>query len=122
MKGTPARNIDEYIGDFPEAIKKMLEDIRRTIHTAAPDATEDIKYGLPTFVLNGNLVHFGGYKKHIGFYPAPMGIEAFEEAKQYETGKGTMQFALDKPLPLDLITRIVKFRVEKNLEKGKKKE
>ncbi len=121
MKGTPARNIDEYIGDFPEEVRKKLEKIRRTIHEAAPEATEDIKYGIPTFILNGNLVHFGGYKKHIGFYPAPMGIEAFEEAKQYETGKGTMQFALDKPLPLDLIARIVKFRVEKNLDKGKKK-
>ncbi len=121
MKGTPARNIDEYIGDFPEEVRKKLEEIRRTIHAAAPGATEDIKYGIPTFILNGNLVHFGGYKKHIGFYPAPMGIEAFEEAKQYETGKGTMQFALDKPLPLDLISRKVKFKVEKNLEKGKKK-
>jgi uncharacterized protein YdhG (YjbR/CyaY superfamily) len=121
MKGTPAKNIDEYIGDFPENVRKLLDDIRLTIHAAAPEATEDIKYGIPTFILNGNLVHFGGYKKHVGFYPAPMGIEAFEEAKQYEIGKGTMQFPLDKPLPLDLITRIVKFRVKKNLEKGKKK-
>ncbi|MEO8886293.1 MAG: DUF1801 domain-containing protein, partial [Mucilaginibacter sp.] len=95
---------------------------RSAIKAAAPEATEDIKYGIPTFVLNGNLVHFGGYKNHIGFYPAPMGIEAFEEARQYETGRGTMQFTLDKPLPLDLIGRIVKFRVEKNLAKGKKKE
>ena len=121
MKGQPAKNIDEYIATFPKDVQELLQKIRSTIKTAAPQATEDIKYGIPTFVLNGNLVHFGGYKKHIGFYPAPMGIDAFEEARQYETGKGTMQFALDKPLPFDLISRIVKFRVEKNLVKGKKK-
>ena len=115
------KNIDEYITSFPDDAQVLLQKIRNTIHTAAPSAEEAIKYGMPTFILNGNLVHFGGYKKHIGFYPAPMGIEAFEEAKQYETGKGTMQFPLDKPLPLDLISRIVKFRVEKSSEKGTKK-
>ena len=115
-------NIDEYITSLPDDVQVLLQKIRNTIHTAAPSAEEAIKYGIPTFVLNGNLVHFGGYKSHIGFYPAPMGIEAFkEETAQYETGKGTLQFALDKPLPLDLITRIVKFRVEKSLEKGTKK-
>lgn len=122
MKGQPAKNIDEYIAAFPMDVQEKLQKIRSAIKAAAPEATEDIKYGIPTFVLNGNLVHFGGYKNHIGFYPAPMGIEAFEEARQYETGRGTMQFTLDKPLPLDLIGRIVKFRVEKNLAKGKKKE
>ena len=121
MKGHSAKNIDEYIADFPADVQEKLQTIRSTIKAAAPGATEAIKYGLPTFVLNGNLVHFGGFKTHIGFYPAPMGIEAFEEARQYETGKGTMQFALDKPLPLDLVSRIVQFRVEKNLAKGKKK-
>jgi uncharacterized protein YdhG (YjbR/CyaY superfamily) len=121
MKGEPAKNIDEYIADFPTDVQEKMQKIRSTIKAAAPDATEAIKYGIPTFILNGNLVHFGGYKEHIGFYPAPMGIEAFEEARQYEKGKGTMQFQLDKPLPLDLVTRIVKFRVEKNLAKGKKK-
>ena len=116
------KNIDEYIASFPDNVQVLLQKIRNTIHAAAPAAEEAIKYGIPTFVLNGNLVHFGGYKKHIGFYPAPMGIEAFkEETAQYEAGKGTLQFALDKPLPLDLITRIVKFRVDKSLEKGKKK-
>jgi len=121
MKSEPAKNIDEYIADFPADVQEKLQKMRATIHAAAPQATEAIKYGIPTFILNGNLVHFGGYKGHIGFYPAPMGIEAFEEAKQYEAGKGTMQFPLDKPLPLELITRIVQFRVEKNLAKGKKK-
>ena len=112
--------IDEYITSLPDDVQMLLQKIRNTIHEAAPEATEAIKYGIPTFILNGNLVHFGGYKNHIGFYPAPMGIEAFkEETAQYEAGKGTLQFPFDKPLPLDLVTRIVKFRVEKNLAKKK---
>jgi uncharacterized protein YdhG (YjbR/CyaY superfamily) len=120
MKGEPAKNIDEYIAAFPAEVQELLQTIRATIQKAAPNATEGIKYAIPTFILNGNLVHFGGYKTHIGFYPAPMGIEAFkEETAQYEAGKGTLQFPIDKPLPLDLVARIVKFRVEKNLEKGK---
>jgi len=115
-------NIDEYITSFPDDVQVLLQKIRNAIHEAAPEATEAIKYGIPTFILNGNLVHFGGYKNHIGFYPAPMGIEAFkEETSQYEAGKGTLQFALDKPLPLDLVERIVKFRVIKNSEKAKSK-
>jgi uncharacterized protein YdhG (YjbR/CyaY superfamily) len=122
MKAEPAKNIDEYIAAYPADVQELLQTMRTTIQTAAPDATEAITYAIPTFKLNGNLVHFGGYKNHIGFYPAPMGIEAFkEETAQYETGKGTLQFPLDKPLPLDLITRIVKFRVDKNLAKTKKK-
>jgi uncharacterized protein YdhG (YjbR/CyaY superfamily) len=122
MKGEQAKNIDEYITAFPAEVRELLQTIRATIQRAAPEATEDIKYAIPTFILNGNLVHFGGYKNHIGFYPAPMGIEAFkEETAQYEAGKGTLQFPIDKPMPLDLITKIVKFRVEKNLAKGKKK-
>ncbi|MDB5114806.1 MAG: hypothetical protein JWQ79_298 [Mucilaginibacter sp.] len=122
MKTNQATNIDDYIAAYPEDIQHLLQTIRATIHQAAPEAKEDIKYGIPTFTLNGNLVHFGGYKNHIGFYPAPMGIEAFKkETKIYEAGKGTLQFPIDKPLPLDLISRIVKFRVEKNLEKAKKK-
>jgi len=122
MKGEQAKNIDEYIAGYPDDVQELLQTIRATIKAAAPDAKEAIKYAIPTFTLNGNLVHFGGYKNHIGFYPAPMGIEAFAaETKVYETGKGTLQFPIDKPLPLDLISRIVKFRVEKNLEKAKKK-
>lgn len=121
MKGESAKNIDEYIAAYPAAIQKVLQTMRTTIHEAAPAAEEAIKYGIPTFTLNGNLVHFAGYKNHIGFYPAPMGIEAFAaETKVYETGKGTLQFPLNKPMPLDLVTRIVKFRVKRNLEKVKK--
>jgi uncharacterized protein YdhG (YjbR/CyaY superfamily) len=122
MKTESAKNIDEYIAAFPAEIQQLLQTMRTTIQKAAPEATEAIKYAIPTFVLNGNLVHFGGYKGHIGFYPAPMGIEAFKgETAQYEAGKGTLQFPINKPLPLDLITKIVKFRVEKNLEKPRKK-
>jgi uncharacterized protein YdhG (YjbR/CyaY superfamily) len=118
-KGKPvSKNIDEYIADFPKDLQKLLQQLRSTIKKAAPNAEEKIAYGIPTFTLNGNLVHFGAYKTHIGFYPAPSGLEAFEkELAPYVTGKGTAQFPLDKPLPLDLITEIVKFRVMKNLEK-----
>jgi uncharacterized protein YdhG (YjbR/CyaY superfamily) len=115
-------SIDAYIADFPEKVQELLQTMRATIHAAAPEATEAIKYGIPTFILNGNLVHFGGYKSHIGFYPAPRGIEAFkDETSKYEGGKGTLQFPIDKPLPLDLVTKIVKFRVQDNLERKKRK-
>ena len=116
------KDINEFIADFPDDIQIILEKIRATIQQAAPDAKEAIKYGMPTFVLNGNLVHFAAYKNHIGFYPAPTGIDAFiEELAQYRTGKGTIQFPVDKPIPYDLITKVVKFRVEENLKKLKKK-
>ena len=116
------KDINEFIADFPEDIQLILEKIRATIQQAAPDAKEAIKYGMPTFVLNGNLVHFAAYKNHIGFYPAPTGIDAFiEELAQYRTGKGTIQFPIDKPIPYDLIAKVVKFRVEENLKKLKKK-
>jgi uncharacterized protein YdhG (YjbR/CyaY superfamily) len=122
MVGTQARNIDEYIATFPKDIQKKLKDMRAVIKKAAPKAEEAIKYAMPTFVLNGNLVHFAAFKNHIGFYPAPMGIEAFkEELSKYEGGKGSIQFPLDKPLPLALIGKIVKYRVLTNLEKTKAK-
>lgn len=115
-------SVDAYIADFPENIQELLQTMRETIKKAAPEATEAIKYGIPTFILNGNLVHFGGYKGHIGFYPDPRGIAEFiEETAQYQAGKGTLQFPIDKPLPLDLVTRIVKYRVQDNLAKKKKK-
>ena len=101
-------------------LSRLLEQMRQTIQKAAPDAIEAISYGIPTFKLKRNLVHFGGFKEHIGFYPAPKGIEAFkDELKLYITGKGTLQFPIDKPLPLQLIEKIVKFRVEQNLENKK---
>jgi uncharacterized protein YdhG (YjbR/CyaY superfamily) len=118
----PKENIDEYIVGFPEDVQQKLQQVRETIKAAAPDAEEAIKYAIPTFVLNGNLVHFGGFKNHIGFYPAPQGLEEFkEELSVYKGAKGSVQFPLDEPLPLDLITKIVKFRVQKNMEKMKKK-
>ena len=120
------KNIDEYIAGFPDAVQEILQKIRMTIREAAPDAEETIKYRMPTFTLKGNLVHFAAFKKHIGFYPVPTGIEGFRnELSVYEGGKGSVKFPLDKPIPLDLIGKIVEFRVKENLEraeaKGKKK-
>ena len=122
MVQNSAKNIDEYIGSFPEDIQQILEKVRATIQSLAPEATEDIKYAIPTFVLNGNLVHFAAFKSHIGFYPAPTGTEAFkEDLAPYKTGKGSIQFQLDEPIPYDLIKKIVLFRVEENLKKAKSK-
>ena len=119
---TSANNIDAYIESFPENVQKLLKQMRATIAKAAPGAEEVIRYAIPTFILNGNLVHFAGFKNHIGFYPAPSGIEAFKkEIAPYEAGKGTLQFPFDKPLPLGLVTKIVKYRVAQNLEKSKSK-
>ncbi|HPE74837.1 MAG TPA: DUF1801 domain-containing protein [Draconibacterium sp.] len=115
-------NINEYISQFPEEIQVKLEQIRETIQQAAPEAKEAISYGMPTFVLNGNLVHFAAYKNHIGFYPAPTGIDAFiNELAVYRSGKGTIQFPVDQPIPFDLVKQVVEFRVKENLEKRKRK-
>ena len=116
---TAPKTIDEYIAGFPPEIQAKLEKIRATIKQAAPKAEEAIKYMMPTFTLNGNLVHFAAFKNHIGFYPAPRGIEAFkEELAAYELSKGTIRFSLDKPIPYPLIGKIVKLRVEQNMEKA----
>ena len=123
IKRIPAKTIDEYIAEFPDDIQKRLQELRSTIRKAAPQAEETINYAIPTFTLNGNLVHFAGFKNHIGFYPAPSGIETFKkELSVYEGAKGSVQFPLDKPLPLALVTRIVKFRVKENLEKASTKD
>ena len=115
-KTTP-RDIDEYIAGFPSDIQTILKKIRTTIRKAAPDAEETIKYQMPTFTLYGNLVHFAAFKEHIGFYPVPRGVEPFkDELAAYKGEKSTARFPLDEPIPLDLISRIVKFRVTKNLE------
>lgn len=112
------QTIDEYIATFPENVQDILQEIRKVIRESAPEAEEAISYGMPTFKLNGNLVHFAAYDKHIGFYPAPSGIEAFkEELSPYKGGKGSVQFPIDKPLPLDLVEKIVIFRVKENLKK-----
>lgn len=106
------KTIDDYIVLFPLEIQRILQEIRSTISKAAPEAIEAIRYSMPTFRLNGNMVHFASHKQHIGFYPAPSGISEFaEQLKTYNTSKGTIQFPLDKPMPHDLISRIVKFRV-----------
>ena len=111
-------SIDEYIATFPEETQKMLEELRATIKTAAPDAREKISYQITAFELNGrNLVHFAGWKKHIAMYPIPSGTEAFnKEVSKYMGGRGTLKFPIDKPLPLKLITKIVKFRVADNIK------
>lgn len=122
MQNLKAATIDEYIASFPREAQKKLKEIRSAIKASAPDAEETISYAIPTFTLNGNLVHFAAFKNHIGFYPAPKGIEAFKkELSKYEGGKGTVQFPLDTPLPIALIKKIVKYRVKQNRESAKKK-
>jgi uncharacterized protein YdhG (YjbR/CyaY superfamily) len=117
-----AETIDEYIAGFPPDVQDILQKIRMTIRRAAPGAEETIRYQMPTFRLEGNLAHFAAFKSHIGLYPTPSGTETFrEELSPYETGKGSIRFPLDKPIPYGLITRIVKFRVKENLERAKVK-
>ncbi len=114
--------IDEYIDSAPKEVQAVLNEIRATIKATAPEATERIAYGMPTFFLNGNLVHFAAHKNHIGFYPTPSGIEKFKkELSKYEGAKGSVQFPLEQPMPLQLISKIVKFRVTENQQKAKSK-
>jgi len=123
METKKPASVDDYIAGFPAEVQMILEQVRATIHKAAPGAAEKINYAIPTFTLHGrDLVYFAAFKNHIGFYPTPVGVEEFkEEFSEYKTGKGSIQFPLDKPMPLDLITRIVTFRVKENLQKIKKK-
>jgi uncharacterized protein YdhG (YjbR/CyaY superfamily) len=116
---TKPTNIDEYVAGFPGETQKILEQVRATIKKAAPGAEETISYGIPAFKLNhGYLIYFAGYKSHIGLYPAPVNNEVFsKELSSYKTGKGSVQFPLNKPMPLALVTKIVKFRVKENVEK-----
>jgi uncharacterized protein YdhG (YjbR/CyaY superfamily) len=119
---TSPNTIDQYIAGFPADVQQILQQIRQTIREAAPDAQEAISYQMPTFKLHGNLVHFAAYKKHIGFYPTPSGIEAFkDELAPYASSKGAVQFPLDQPMPYDLIRRIVTFRVAENLARAEAK-
>ncbi len=120
-KKTP-QNIHEYIAGFPPDVQAILQKIRATIREAAPGAVEAISYQMPTFKLEGNLVHFAAFKNHIGLYPTPTGTEAFKnELSPYKAGKGSIQFPLDEPIPYDLIQEIVAFRVKENLEKAASK-
>jgi uncharacterized protein YdhG (YjbR/CyaY superfamily) len=118
MKREVAKNVDEYIAGFPGNVQKALKQLRSTIKKAAPRAEEKISYAIPCFTLDGTyLIYFAGFKSHVSVYPAPRGNEAFEEElSYYKGGKGTVQFPLDKPIPLDLVTRIVKFRIQQNAE------
>jgi uncharacterized protein YdhG (YjbR/CyaY superfamily) len=116
-------SINEYIATFPPDVQTVLEELRATIHAAAPDAIETISYNIPTFTLNGTyLIYFAGWKKHVSIYPIPVGVEAFnKEIAKYADGKGTVKFPLDKPMPFKLITRMVKYRIADNLKKTETK-
>lgn len=116
------QSIDEYIKTFPEEVQAILQELRKTIRETAPDANEKISYQIPTFYLNGNLVHFAAYKNHIGFYPGASGIAKFKkEIDKYKNAKGSVQFPIDQPLPFDLVRKIVKFRVGEFKKKAPKK-
>jgi uncharacterized protein YdhG (YjbR/CyaY superfamily) len=124
MEQTDPKNIEEYIAGFPEEVRERLEGLRRVVHEAAPGVEETIKYGMPTFMLNGNLVYFAVYKKHIGFYPRPAGIEdeaLLAELAPYEAAKSAIRLPFDRPIPYELIAKLVKIRVEQNLEKAETK-
>ena len=120
---TMARDIDQYIARFPEEIQEILQKIRMTIRKAAPQAEETISYQIPTFNLHAHyLIYFAAYKKHISLYPAPIGVPEFEEEiSPYVSGKGTLQFPLNKPIPYKLITKIVRFRAKENLARAQAK-
>ncbi len=116
------KTMDEYINALPEDVRQIVNELRQTIRDAAPDAEETINYQIPTFTLNGNLVHFAAFENHIGFYPTPSGMEAFKkELSGYKGAKGSVQFPLNEPLPLPLIRRIVEYRVKENSERKQKK-
>jgi len=116
------KDIDEYIAQFPSDVQVILDKVRMTIRENAPGADEKISYGIPTFYLKGNLVHFAAYKRHIGFYPTSSGIEKFQkELSVYKGAKGSVQFPLDQPIPYDLIGEIVRFRVKENLARAESK-
>lgn len=122
MTNNKPNNIDDYIANFPQETQEVLQQMRATIHKVAPGVEEKISYGMPTFNLNKHyLVYFAGYKNHVGLYPAPIGVDEFkEDMKPYKTGKGSIQFPLDRPMPWNLISRIIEYRIDENLKKEKK--
>lgn len=118
MEQNIPKSIDEYILQYPQEIQEILRTLRKVIKESAPNAEEKISYRMPTFVLNGNLVHFAAYKNHIGFYPTSSGINTFQqELSEYKTSKGAVQFPIGKPIPYEIISQIVKFRVAENQSK-----
>ncbi|MFT8315483.1 MAG: DUF1801 domain-containing protein [Clostridium sp.] len=124
MKGNKItyKSIDEYISNFPPEVQEILKNLRKVIKESAPDAEEKISYQMPAFALHGNLVYFAAYRNHIGFYPTSSGIDAFKhELLEYKTSKGAVQFPIKKPLPYELISKIVKFRVAENIKKAEEK-
>lgn len=122
IKTIPVKDIDTYLATHPEKVRVVLEKLRQTIRKAAPGAEEVISYQIPAFKYHGMLVYFAAYKNHIGFYPTASGIETFQkELSAYEGAKGSVKFPIDKPLPLNLITKIVKFRVKENLQRAETK-
>ena len=122
LKESGSSEVDEFIAKYPPDIQNVLQKIRSIIRKAAPDAQEKIGYGIPTFTLNGNLVHYSVLKNHVGFYPTPSGIEKFKkELSKYEGAKGSVQFPLDQPIPYELIRKITEFRVQEQRAKAKTK-
>lgn len=122
MKDLETSSIDDYIAGFPTDLQMILQKVRQTIREAAPDAKEKIAYGIPTFTLEGNLVHFAAFKEHIGFYPDPRGIDEFiNKLARYRSGKGTIQFPLNEPIPYDLIREVTLWRVSDNLRRAAEK-
>lgn len=120
VNGVP-KSIDEYIAGYPPELQKLLQSVRQAIRDAAPEAEEKISYRMPTFFFHGNLVHFAAFNRHIGFYPAPSGIEAFkQELSAYKSSKGAVQFPLDQPIPYELIRKITAYRVKENREKAER--
>jgi uncharacterized protein YdhG (YjbR/CyaY superfamily) len=120
--GDHGKTMDEYIAEFPKEVRDVLEELRRVIRESAPQAQEAMRYGIPTFRLNGNLVHFAAFKNHIGFYPTPSAINAFHtELSSYKLAKGTVQFPTGEPIPFDLVRKIVRYRVKENTEKKNRK-
>lgn len=116
------KTINEYIAMFPKNVRGVLEKLRLAIRESAPNAEETINYGIPPFKLNGNLVHFAAFKKHIGFYPTPSATVAFKkELSPYKQAKGSVQFPIDKPIPFDIVKKIVEFRVKENEARIKNK-
>jgi uncharacterized protein YdhG (YjbR/CyaY superfamily) len=116
------KSIDEYILQFPPEVQEILQKLREVIKESAPEAEEKISWQMPTYVLHGNLVHFAAHKNHIGFYPAPSGIDAFkQELSEYKGAKGSIQFPIKKPMPYEVISKIVKFRVAENIKNAEEK-
>lgn len=122
MENTKIDKVEDYIASFPEDIQELLKELREAVRETAPEAMEKISYGMPTFAMDGNIIHFAAFKNHIGLYPGADGVAAFQdELKPYKTSKGTIQFSLDQPLPMNLIKRIVNYKVEENKERTRLK-